>query len=204
MLIALEHLIAVCPRTKRARLEIFVEPLNATFEEFTIDSMGRQSAFLAQVAHETGGFRYMEEIADGSKYDGREDLGNTDPRALEIATRHGSTPGRWWKGHGGLQTTGYKNHLLCGEALGLDLLESPRLIAEPVDAMRSAGWFWVTGAGLNLSRRARRDRGIPVGVNLNDLADEGRFEDISIAINGWLNGYADRLTNFRNAQGAYA
>ena len=36
-----------------------------------------RAMFLAQMAHESGNFRYDEEIHDGSNYEGRSDLGNT-------------------------------------------------------------------------------------------------------------------------------
>lgn len=201
MILQLEQLIAICPHTPRTRLDLFVEPLNAAIAEFEIDSIGRCAMFLAHVAHETMDFRRLEEIASGAAYDNNKHLGNTDPEAIAIARSHDSTPGPWWKGHGGLQVTGYKNHKLCGEALELDLLNEPLLLCEPIGAMRSAGWFWAVGAGLNLGKAAH-DHGIPDGVNLNEIADQGDFPGTTLAINGGLNGQDFRLNNFRLAQGA--
>ena len=34
---------------------------------------------IANLMHETGNFKWMSEIADGSAYEGRQDLGNTSP-----------------------------------------------------------------------------------------------------------------------------
>ena len=51
--------------------------LNACLKRFEIDTPARIAHFMAQIAHESGGLQWMEEIADGSAYEGRFDLGNT-------------------------------------------------------------------------------------------------------------------------------
>lgn len=196
-IVTLEQLRAICPRTPPARLALFVEPLNDTFGEFAIDTMARQAAFLAQVAHESMGFQRLREIASGAAYDvGR------------LAERLGNTPeddgdGERYRGRGLMQITGRRNYGNCGKALGLPLLEQPELLEEPLNAARSAGWFWTVGAGLNLGRAAHA-HGIPDGVDLNSLADNGDFQGITLAINGGLNGMDDRVAHFERAQGALA
>jgi putative chitinase len=161
-------------------LQQFVVPLDLTMQEFEINTPTRQAAFLAQVAHESGSFRYMEEIASGSAYEGRRDLGNHEDEAIAIAVAHGTTPGRFFRGHGPIQITGFYNHRDCGIALGLDLLNDPRLITQPTNGCRSAGWFW-------------KSRGC------NDLADAGKFEALTRRINGGLNGYEDRVAYLERA-----
>lgn len=163
----------------------WLAPIESAMAEFGITTPARQAAFLAQIGHESGGFRYLRELASGLAYDGRADLGNTKPAALQIAARHDSSPGPWWKGSGPMQITGYDNHLTCGEALGLDLLNHPELLAVPVNGARSAAWFW-------------KSRG------LNELADQGRFEAITRRINGGLNGLAERKALFDAAKRALA
>lgn len=158
----------------------FVTPLNEAMIEFDINTKARQAAFLAQLAHESGSFRYMEEIASGAAYEGRRDLGNHEPEAIAAAEGAGSTPGRFYKGHGPIQITGFYNHRDCGLALSLDLIHQPRLICEHMDGCRAAGWFWDS-------------RG------LNALADAGKFEAITRRINGGLNGLADRLAYWDRA-----
>jgi putative chitinase len=194
--ITLEELAEICPVTLRTRLELFVESLNAALSEFMIDSFVRQTAFLAQVATESAGFRYVRELADGFAYEPPSNLaahlGNTQPG-----------DGPRFKGRGLLQITGRKNYGLCASALGLELLEQPELLEEPLNACRSAGWFWTEGAGLNLSRLARA-HGLGEGLNLNDLADAGDFEGITLAINGGLNGLKDRQAHLKFAQTALA
>lgn len=164
-----------------ANLTEFVVPLDLAMQEFEINTPVRQAAFIAQLAHESGSFRYMQEIADGSAYEGRRDLGNHEQEAIDAAAAHGTTPGKFYKGHGPIQITGYYNHRDCGRALQLDLINSPELLTLPTNGCRSAAWFW-------------HSRG------LNKLADEGKQEAITRRINGGLNGYADRMAYLARAQ----
>jgi putative chitinase len=171
------------------RAAVFLKPLNDAMTEFGIDTPARQAAFVAQVAHESGSLSYVREIASGQAYNGRKDLGNTRPEAIRIAAEHGTTPGPFWKGHGLIQITGYDNHLACGEALGLDLVNQPGLLEKPVHACRSAAWFWKEH-------------------DLNKWADAGDFDGASDVINrgrktakvGDANGYADRLAFYERAK----
>lgn len=154
-----------------ARAEKFAEPLTAAMAEFGIDTPQRQAAFLAQIAHESGSLRYVLELASGEAYEGRKDLGNTQPG-----------DGVRFKGRGLIQITGRANYATCSQALFGDgrLLTVPRLLEEPAHACRSAGWFW-------------QSRG------LNALADTGQFKAITRVINGGYNGYTDRLAHFQRA-----
>lgn len=186
--LTLVDLRAIFPHASSAKLSPFVDGLNAAMEEFGIDTSARQAAFLAQVGHESGSFTYLKELASGDAYEGRANLGNTE-----------EGDGRKFKGRGLLQITGRKNYGLCGDALNLDLLESPELLEVPENAVRSAAWFWVRGAGLNLSKRAIQ-YGVQPDCNLNDLADAEDFMGITLAINGGTNGLAERQAFFDKAQ----
>lgn len=192
VMVTLELLSELCPMTPRARLGLFVQPLSAAMAEFGIDTPARAAAFLAQIAHESDAFRYVREIASGHLYEGNMHLGNTQPG-----------DGPRFKGRGLVQITGRKNYGLVGEALRLPLLEHPELLETPAYACRSAAWFWAVGAGLNLSKRALA-HGVAANVNLNELADRGDFEGITLAINGGLNGQDDRLAYLRRAQASAA
>lgn len=180
-MITFEELVFIYPFTPKTKLAKCYDPLCDAMEEFEIDNPYRIAFFLAQVGHESAGFRYFEELASGSAYDRRSDLGNTHPEAVRIATKNGSTPGKWWKGHGPIQITGYFNHRECGKALELDLLNAPTLIATPENGFRSAGWFWDTN-------------------NLNELADDGNFVLVTKRINGGLNGFKDRKDYLARAE----
>ena len=63
--------------------------LNDCLQRFAISTPARIHHFMAQVGHESGGLRWMLELASGDAYEGRKDLGNTlslvtvrDTRAL--------------------------------------------------------------------------------------------------------------------------
>lgn len=171
--ITLQDLKDLCPTTRRLTLARMVEPINETLPEFELTTTLRIAAFLAQTAHESMGFSRFSEIASGKAYDNNIGLGNTEPAAIRIAHQHGSTPGQFWKGHGPIQITGYYNHLHCGQALGLDLVNEPTLLEEPTNGFRGAGWFW----------RVKK---------LNYYADIPDFPTITRRINGGTNGARER------------
>ena len=171
-MILLDDLRAICPITKKARLETFVEPLNVAMQEFEINTPEREACFLAQVAHESGAFNYVRELASGEAYEGREDLGNI---------RSGDGP--LFRGRGLIQITGRSNYRQCGDAFGIDLVGNPRLLEDADLAARSAAWWW-------------KEHG------LNELADKGDMKAITKRINGGLNGYGDRLVYWERAKEA--
>lgn len=145
------------------RAATFLTSLNTAMTEFSINTAKRISSFLAQVAVESGELRYTLEIGDGSSYEGRVDLGNTQPG-----------DGPKYKGRGLIQITGRANYAACGTALGLDLIANPSLLEVAPGAARSAAWFWS-------NRR------------LNDLADTDKFGSITKRINGGYNNLDQRL-----------
>ena len=91
--------------------------------------------------------------------------------------RMGNTlPGDGWKyrGRGLIQLTGANNYRAAGVALGLGLVNHPELVEQPETATLVAGWFWQSNG-------------------LNELADSGRFANITRTINGGLTGQAERV-----------
>jgi putative chitinase len=64
-----------------------------------INTCKRVAAFVAQTAHESGNYQFMEELASGKAYEGRRDLGNTRPG-----------DGVKYKGRGAIQVTGRVNY----------------------------------------------------------------------------------------------
>ena len=158
------------PFAKNSNIEKFIGPLNLTFQKYEIDTPERIAAFLAQIAHESGSLRYVEEIASGKAYEGRSDLGNTIPG-----------DGIRYKGRGLIQITGRYNYYQVGLALSYDFISYPEHLQLPGAATFSAGWFWD-------SRK------------LNELADLNTpesFRKITKRINGSYNGMADRLRHWK-------
>jgi putative chitinase len=151
-------------------------PVKAALIEFSIDTPAREAAWLAQIGHESGGFRFVREIwgptEAQARYEGRKDLGNTEPG-----------DGSRFRGRGLIQITGRANYTAAGRALGADLIRHPELLESPALAARSAGWFWSTH-----------------GCNV--FADNGDFVSLTRRINGGLNGLADREKRWKTAQAA--
>lgn len=190
MLITDKQLRLVMPHASPLRISTHIGPLNAAMEEFEISTADRIRMFVAQIAHESGELRYFEELADGSAYDNRADLGNTKPEAIAVAAAHGTTPGRFWKGHGPIQVTGFDNHCAAGKALDLDLKNNPALAANVEAGFRVSAWFWFEH-------------------KLNEIADAGDFLGVSKVINlgnrnspHTPNHYAERVAYFTLAQKA--
>lgn len=167
-----------------ADAERFAGPLTAACALYGIDTPVRQAAFLAQIGHESGSLRHTVEVWGPTpaqrRYEGRADLGNTQPG-----------DGERFRGHGLIQITGRFNHARVRDRLRRRIADTPDFeaephrLAEPQWAALSAADYW-------------DDRG------LNALADAGDFELLTRRINGGLNGYDDRVSRWKRAQSAFA
>ncbi len=173
-MITKEQLKACMPYATEANLNLFLDPLNKTMDEYFINTKKRMACFLAQLAHESGCLKYEEELASGDAYDSRTDLGNTP----EI-----DGDGRKYKGRGLIEITGTTNYRMLSDDIHVDFITHPEKLEEPLYAALSAGWFW--------NRK-----------NLNVFADKMDFLMISKRINGvnkktgLPNGMEDRLKYF--------
>jgi predicted chitinase len=172
----------VMPHLTQARLQEILEHLNRAMQSHGVDSMLRTAAFVAQLAHESAEFRFMEEIwgpiAAQLRY---------EPPG-ELARRLGNTEagdGKRFKGRGPIQITGRFNYRKYGELLGIDLVEHPELAAQPAVGFQTAGLFWQSNG-------------------LNELADDEQFLAITKRINGGTNGLADREAYYLRAKSVLA
>ena len=129
----------------------------------------RLAHYLAQLMHESAGFHYDREIASGKAYEGRADLGNTQPG-----------DGVSFKGRGPIQITGRSNYAASGLVLDLDLLEHPELLEQPYNAALSAAEWWHRHG-------------------CNALADTGDLAAVTRKVNGGLTGLDDRLKLYAGA-----
>jgi putative chitinase len=146
--------------------------INWAMQQYDIHTTKERVAmFLAQIGHESGRLRHVLEIASGEAYEGRKDLGNTEPG-----------DGVRFKGRGLIQVTGRANYKQVGEALGLPLLEHPELLEIPRHAAHSAAWWWDSR-------------------NLNRFADVGDIRGCTRIINGGFNGLEDRILLYKRALG---
>jgi len=170
MIITITDLSEIMPQAAHWRIEAFIGGINNAFSEFEINTPMRAAQFLAQIACESIQLTYTAELASGARYEGRADLGNTQPG-----------DGTKFKGRGLIQVTGRANYTACGHALGLPLLDHPELLELPTYAARSAGWFW-------------RSHGC------NELADTGDVKAVTRRVNGGYNNLSDRTTFFERAR----
>ena len=138
--------------------------------KYEINTPNRENCFLAQIAVESGEFRYLKELASGNEYEGRIDLGNIEPG-----------DGIKFKGRGLIQITGRANYQLISNDFNVDFISNPELLETPQYATQSACWFW------NLR-------------HLNPLADQENFVLITKRINGGTNGLIQRETYWQKAK----
>jgi putative chitinase len=173
-----QQLLQILPNAGR-QARVFASALNLAMERYQINTQLRMAAFVAQVGHESGQFRYVRELG-GDQYLSKYDTG-------PLAKRLGNTPeadgdGQKYRGRGLVQITGHDNYLACSKALFGDdrLLRTPELLEQAEWACKSAAWFWNSR-------------------NLNSLADVGDFIGITRRINGGINGLVERQSFYNTA-----
>ena len=161
------------PLSSQDRAGTFAGPLIAAMNANQINTPLRQAHFLAQLGHESGSLIYTAELASGAAYEGRIDLGNTQPG-----------DGPRFKGRGLIQITGRTNYTNYGSDRGQDYITglNPNLLAtDPNIAADCSGWFWATR-------------------HLNELADNDNLLTITQRINGGTNGLDDRTSRLKLAK----
>lgn len=160
----------------------FAPLLAVVCETYGINTPARLAAFLAQIGHESVSFKFVREIASGAAYEGRADLGNTQPG-----------DGERYRGRGLIQVTGRANYRALTERLRarLGVVQVPNFEDTPV-ALEDTRWAALSAGDYWDSR------------GLNALADAGDFKKITKKINGGLTGLDDRLTRWERAKQAVA
>lgn len=158
---------------------IYAKPLEDVCIRFGIESALEKAHFLAQVAHESDGFRTAEEYASGKAYDTgakAKALGNT-PEADGDGQRH--------KGMGLIQVTGVTNQRAYSRwKYGDDrVLNNPRMLTRLPDAVDSAAWYWCV-----------------YRPSIRALARADDLEGVTRKINGGLTGLDDRRRRLQQAK----
>ena len=187
----------LCTVTTPELADKWANALNETCEEFAIDTPYRIAGFISNVAHESGGFKFVSENLNYSAASLMRVWPSRFP-TLEIAQRYAMNPekianrayadrmgnrdeasGDGWKyrGRGLIQLTGKNNYVAYSMACDNEALQKPDIVAEPKYAAESAGWFW------NVNK-------------LNTLADAQDVQGMCRRINGGLNGLDDRQMKY--------
>lgn len=139
----------------------------AALEKHGVASLRSQVGAIATICVETGvsvkgknlTFQPINELASGEAYEGRADLGNTQPG-----------DGKRFKGRGYIQLTGRTNYRAYGKLMGVDLEGSPALALDPKNAAEvfALYWKWKKCAA---------------------AADAGDWKAVRRRVNGGLNGW---------------
>lgn len=195
-----QQLRQIIPRVKN--ISEWYSAISESLPQYEINDIARVSAFLAQCAHESGGFSVLQENLNYSADGLQKIFGKYFPNH-EIATEYARQPekianrvyssrmgngdeasGDGWKyrGRGLIQLTGKDNYTRCSKAFFDDdtLLNDPDLLLQPYYALNSACWFWNEN-------------------NLNKLADEQNIKMMTKKINGGFIGLEDRIAHYNHA-----
>lgn len=193
-----------------ARPGVWRAALNDAMAACEISTAPRQSAFLAQVLHESAELRHLEESLSYSPQRLRQVWPQRFPSDA-VAAQYGHAPeklanhiyasrmgngdeasGDGWRyrGRGLIQLTGRDNYAALAGAVKLDALAQPELLLQPAGAALSAAWFW-QAHGLN----ALADQAS--GANADVV-----FADITRRVNGGLNGLTERRAYWLRARQA--
>jgi predicted chitinase len=147
--------------------------LNRCISKFNINTKARLRHFIAQTSHESGLGKWTQELGGTSycsKYDGRKDLGNTQPG-----------DGCKYKGAGYIQLTGRYNYQKFSNYIGDQKVMNGCSYVATNYPWTSAGYWWYTNG-------------------LNTLCDKGAsVETITRKVNGGLNGLAERKKYYDKA-----
>lgn len=145
--------------------------LNKCLEKFDITTSLRISHFLSQIAHETGGMRWLKELASGEAYEFRRNLGNVH-----------QGDGVLYKGSGAFQLTGRANYQAFANYIkDQNVMQGCNYVASTYP-FTSAGWYWKT-----------RD--------LNKVCDNGAsVAEVTKIINGGHRGLKERIDYFNKAK----
>lgn len=168
-----ERLLRLAPSANATIIAGIAERFDELAGDHGITTPRRICHFLAQAAHETDGFRTLEEYGGPNyfaRYEGRRDLGNTQ-----------AGDGIRYHGRGIFQLTGRANYRRFGQVIGIDLEAEPERAMEPETSLRVAFAYW--------GERA-----------INAAADADDSERVTRLINGGRNGLSERVRYLAKAK----
>ena len=178
----------------------WLSALNQILPDYEINTPKRIAAFLAQCAHESGGFKALKENLNYRweslrkvfpKYfpddeTAKEYAHNQEAIANCVyANRMGngdedSGDGFRYCGRGLIQLTGKNNYQKFAESLNMEVEDVPEFLSTFEGAVQSACWFWEAN-------------------DLNTLADKQDIKAMTKRINGGYIGLEDRIKHYEEA-----
>ena len=200
-MITVDILQQLCPKTKRTVLELYATPVHEVAEYYDMYvNMNRAAGFVAQIAHESGGFNFVKEnlnygaaglMNTFKKYFSDQATAKAYERQPEkianrvYANRMGngdedSGDGYRFCGRGLIQLTGRNNYTKFASDLGISVEDTVAYLETPAGAVSSAGWFWDQN-------------------NLNQYCDSNDFVTLTKRINGGTIGLEDRQQHYKLA-----
>jgi putative chitinase len=176
---------------------------SSLLDEYDINTPKRVAAFVAQCAHESGGFMVLKENLNYKAASLRKLFGKYFPNdqiAAEYASRpnkqeaianriyasrmgngdEASGDGFRYCGRGLIQLTGKTNYQNFADSLQMDVRDVPEYLATFEGAAQSGCWFWESN-------------------NLNKEADAGDIKTMTRKINGGFIGLEDRIKHYEHA-----
>ena len=174
--------------------------LSLALPDYEINTPQRVAAFMAQCAHESGGFRALKENLNYKaaslrrvfpKYFPDDNIaahyaGKQEMIANRVyGGRMGNGPeetgdGYRYCGRGLIQLTGKSNYQAFADSIETPVEEIPEFLATFEGAVQSACWFWEAN-------------------NLNQFADRGDILTMTKRINGGTIGLEDRIKHYNHA-----
>lgn len=202
MEITVDQLRQIIP--KNPYIEQWCTALNKLLPDYGIDTPQRVAAFLAQCAHESGGFVFLKENLNYRaaslrkvfpKYFPTDALAEqyaSGPNKAEAianrvyANRMGNGPeesgdGYRYCGRGLIQLTGRNNYESFADSIESTPEEVSQYLETFEGAVQSACWFWETN-------------------NLNQFADTDDIKTMTKRINGGFIGLEDRIKHYEHAK----
>lgn len=181
-------------------LEHWCEALNMILPDYDISTPQRVAAFLAQCAHESGGFKFLKENLNYKAASLRKVFPKYFP-SDELAAAYANKPemianrvyggrmgngdehsgdGFKYCGRGLIQLTGKSNYQNFADSIETPVEDIPEYLATFEGAIQSACWFWESN-------------------NLNQFADKGDILTMTKRINGGTIGLEDRIKHYNHA-----
>jgi putative chitinase len=188
---------------KNPYVEHWHHALEQLFPDYEIDTPKRMAAFIAQCAHESGGFMVLKENLNYKAATLRkifpkyfptdqiaQDYASRPNKQVAIASKvyanrmgngdEASQEGHKFCGRGLIQLTGRSNYQAFADSLEMNIDDVPEYLATFEGAAQSACWFWETN-------------------KLNQWADKSDIVTLTKRINGGTIGLEDRIKHYEHA-----